>query len=459
MMVQAPEDMGEGSEIPTDTHHTPVVTQPSSLNLKRSKNQGGNKGKKLMFLYQVVRYLMRKVLDLEEAKTAQAKEITTLKKRVQKLEQKRKSRTSGLKRLRKVGTSMKVESLTKASLGDQEDASKQGRMIDSIDQDVEITLVDETQRRMNEEAMFGVNDLDGDEVIVDVTAGENVEQSAKVAKKGVSTTNLVTTTGEVVNTVAKPKAITTATTIAVSTRPKEKGIVMQEPSETQEERLARLKEEETNTALIESWDNTQAMMDANCELAARLQEEERGELSIKEKSSEKAKEGSSKRAGSNLEQGDAKRQRLEEENESVELNRCLEIVPEDDDDVTIEATPLYSKSLAIVDYKIYKERRKSYFKIIRVDGNSKNYLTFGKMFKKFNREYLEILWSIVKTRFKKTKPINEMDNLLLQTLKTMFEHQVEDNIWKYQRGTVKVLNWKLFDSCEVYCITTKNMVY
>nr|GEW30481.1 hypothetical protein [Tanacetum cinerariifolium] len=81
--------------------------------------------------------------------------------------------------------------------------------------------------------------------------------------------------------------------------------------------------------------------------------------------SEKAKEGSSKRKGSNLEQEDAKRQRLEEENESAELKRCLEIILEDDDDVTIEATPLYSKSPTIVDYKIYKEGKKSYFKIIR----------------------------------------------------------------------------------------------
>nr|GFA27744.1 hypothetical protein [Tanacetum cinerariifolium] len=33
----------------------------------------------------------------------------------------------------------------------------------------------------------------------------------------------------------------------------------------EEERLARLKEEETNIALIESWDNTQAIMDADYE--------------------------------------------------------------------------------------------------------------------------------------------------------------------------------------------------
>nr|GFA75559.1 hypothetical protein [Tanacetum cinerariifolium] len=102
----------------------------------------------------------------------------------------------------------------------------------------------------------------------------------------------------------------------------------------------------------------------------------------------------------------------------------LEIVPEDDDDdVTIEETPLSSKSPTIVDYKIYKEGKKSYFKIIRADGNSQNYLTFGKMFKNFNIEDLEVLWSIVKERFKKTKPVDAMDNPLFQTLKTMFEHK------------------------------------
>nr|GFC09081.1 hypothetical protein [Tanacetum cinerariifolium] len=57
-----------------------------------------------------------KVLDLEEAKTTQAKEIASLKKRVNKLEQKRKSRNSGLKRLRKVGSARKVKSSIEASL-------------------------------------------------------------------------------------------------------------------------------------------------------------------------------------------------------------------------------------------------------------------------------------------------------------------------------------------------------
>ncbi|GJT99569.1 hypothetical protein Tco_1109908 [Tanacetum coccineum] len=52
----------------------------------------------------------------------------------------------------------------------------------------------------------------------------------------------------------------------------------------EEERLARKKEEEANIALIESWDNTQAIMEADFELAQKLQTEEQGEITIEERS-------------------------------------------------------------------------------------------------------------------------------------------------------------------------------
>ncbi|GJX60971.1 hypothetical protein Tco_0292361 [Tanacetum coccineum] len=101
-----------------------------------------------------------------------------------------------------------------------------------------------------------------------------------------------------------------------------------------------------------------------------------------------------------LEQESSKKQKLEEDKEFEELKQCLEIIPDDGDDVTIDATPLSTKSPTIVDYKIYKEGNKSCFQIIRAD---------------------------VKARFKKTGPVNYMDNFLLLNLKTMFEHHVEDN--------------------------------
>ncbi|GKC00038.1 hypothetical protein Tco_0986174 [Tanacetum coccineum] len=59
--------------------------------------------------------------------------------------------------------------------------------------------------------------------------------------------------------------------------------------------------------------------------------------------------------------------KLEEDKESEELKQCLEIIPDDEDDVTIDATPLSTKYPTIVDYKIYKEGKKSYFQIIRAD--------------------------------------------------------------------------------------------
>ncbi|GKC67924.1 hypothetical protein Tco_1100522 [Tanacetum coccineum] len=113
--------------------------------------------------------LQTQVLDLEKAKDAQAKEIVDLKKRVQKLERKKKSRTTGLQRLRKVGESSRVESSEdKESLGDHEDASKQGRSIEDIDKDADVSLVDDTQGRSDNEEMFDTNDLHGDEVNVDM---------------------------------------------------------------------------------------------------------------------------------------------------------------------------------------------------------------------------------------------------------------------------------------------------
>ncbi|GKF25043.1 hypothetical protein Tco_0080937 [Tanacetum coccineum] len=108
---------------------------------------------------------------------------------------------------------------------------------------------------------------------------------------------------------------------------------------------------------------------------------------------------------------------------------------------------------------IYQEGKKSFFKIIRAGGKNQMYLTFSKMLKNFDREDLEVLWRIVKARFKKTKPMNYMDTFLHLNWMTMFEHHVEDSIWKNQQGLIKVMNWKHFDSCEVHCVIVQSIPY
>nr|GEY17839.1 hypothetical protein [Tanacetum cinerariifolium] len=153
----------------------------------------------------------------------------------------------------------------------------------------------------------------------------------------------------------------------------------------------------------------EATIDADRKLAEQIQAQEREQLSIKERSKLLAEliksRRNSKRAGQELEKESAKKQKLAGQeqakvanDDTKELKICLKIVHEDDDDVAIKATSISSKLPTIVGYKIYKEGKKSYFKIIRADGNSQNYLTFGTMFKNFNREDLKVLKSIVKER-------------------------------------------------------------
>nr|GFD15213.1 hypothetical protein [Tanacetum cinerariifolium] len=81
----------------------------------------------------------------------------------------------------------------------------------------------------------------------------------------------------------------------------------------------------------------EVVINLEAQLQAELEEEER----IARQKEEEANIA--------LEQEDAKRQRIEEENECAKLKRCLEIVPDDEDDVEIEATPLSSKSPTNVD--------------------------------------------------------------------------------------------------------------
>ncbi|GJT62364.1 putative ribonuclease H-like domain-containing protein [Tanacetum coccineum] len=174
LMVQAQKEMGEGSANHIDPYHTPTITQPStSQSQKKQPRRKQRKDTKVSqpsgpieHMADETENVKSKVLDLETSKTTHALEIESLKGRVKKLEKKQRLRTHKLRRLYKVGLSSKViSSDDKASLGDQEDASKQGRKILDIDTDEDITL-DSTHFDIDPD-MFEVHDLHGDEVFVE----------------------------------------------------------------------------------------------------------------------------------------------------------------------------------------------------------------------------------------------------------------------------------------------------
>ncbi|GKD19606.1 hypothetical protein Tco_1208764, partial [Tanacetum coccineum] len=279
--------------------------------------------------------LQQRVLDLENIKTAQAHEITSLKRRVKKLERKKKSRTHGLKRLYKVGLSARIDSLDdEASLGDQEDASKQGRKI---------------------------HDLDGNEVFVetkDPVVNVATTTKLKSAKAKAVTIAATTTTTDVTRPKAKGLVIQEqeqASTSITSSKDKGKGIMVEEPLKmkkkdqvlfdeqeaiglqaqfNEEERIAREKEE-VNTALIaqcndiqdkkpkdlktKSFANVQELFDKAMKMVNTFVDMDTklvGGSKVREEGSKTREESSSKRAGDELEQEPSKKQKMEDDKET-----------------------------------------------------------------------------------------------------------------------------------------------
>nr|GEW01319.1 hypothetical protein [Tanacetum cinerariifolium] len=108
-----------------------------------------------------------------------------------------------------------------------------------------------------------------------------------------------------------------------------------------------------------------------------------------------------KRFEFNLQQESSKKQKLDEQTEEEveaqadtdqeveEMELYMRIVP--DEEITIDAIPLATKPLVIVEYKIVKEGKISTYHIIRADGSTKRYTSMINLLDNINREDLETL--------------------------------------------------------------------
>nr|GEX45043.1 hypothetical protein [Tanacetum cinerariifolium] len=348
--------------------------------------------------------LMR-IIAVEKTKTTQALEITSLKRRVKKLKKKQRSRTHKLKRLYKVGLTARVDSSKdNQSLG--KDVSKQGKKIHDIDAYEDITLVND----QDDAEMFDVNDLHGEEVFVekevaDKEVNDDVQNVVKEVAEDINTGKLIVDATQV-NVAGEVNAASITTTVSVD---KGKALMIKEPVKPKKKDQVRLDEE---VAL---------------KLQAEFDEEEQRLARESAQKEQELVEGSLKRAGEELTQESAKKQKVDDSKETTELKELIKIIP-DEEEVAVNAIPLVVKCPKIVDWKIHKEGKKSYYQIIRADGSSKMYLVFNRMLKEFDREDLEDLYSLVKAKYGSTKPLEDLDLLLWGDLKTMFEPHVKDQV-------------------------------
>nr|GEV44520.1 hypothetical protein [Tanacetum cinerariifolium] len=333
----------------------------------------------------------------------------------------------------KVGTSQRIELLDDTIM---EDVSNQGRMIDELDKDEGAVLMNEKEETEEVKDITGDAQVEGRHVeiyqidmdhaakLLSMQEDEpEIQEAVEVVTTAKLITKVIAAVSETVNaapvvptvtTVVVPTITTASVKVAVPFTRRRRGVVIRDPKE--------------------------------------------------ESSAKTPTETKSKDKGKGIMVEEPKPLKKKQQ---VELDEAaqqhLKIVSDEDDDVYTEDTP-FSRKVPAVDYQIVHFNNKPHYKIIHADGTYQLYMSFITLLKKFDREDLESLWSMVKERFSTSKPNNFSDDFLLITFKAMFGRpDGQDQVWMNQRsvhGQAKVKTWKLLESCGVHIValTTTRLI-
>ncbi|GJV94984.1 hypothetical protein Tco_1546561 [Tanacetum coccineum] len=166
--------------------------------------------------------------------------------------------------------------------------------------------------------------------------------------------------------------------------------------------------------------------------------------------------GSSKRdAEVELDQESSKKQKTNKASGSVQEQpeeEETELPQEDLQQILVEE--VYVEALqvkyAIVDWEVYSEDIRRYWRIIRVGNHIEAYHIFDVMLKIFVRDDMVKLWNLVKERFSIIEPTDDKEKELWVELKRLFEPDCDDTLWKLQRYMHDPLVWRLYDTCGVH---------
>nr|GEZ61546.1 hypothetical protein [Tanacetum cinerariifolium] len=405
----------------------------------------------------------RRVEHLEHDKVAQDLEITKLKTRVKKLERANRVKTLKLRRLKKGRMIAELDRDEGIALMDDEGTEKKG-------EDAQVAGDEQVKGRQAE--IYQIN-MDHAVKVLSMQEDEpEVQEAVEVVTTAKLITEVVAAVSESVSaasaTIAAAKITATPVRVAAASTRRRKGVVIRDPKEESTAKIPdETKSKDKGKGIIVEEPKPmkkKQQVEMDEEYARKLHEELNQDIDwdvaidhVKQKAKEdpldyfkgmsyddihlifeakfnsniefllKSKEQIEEEENKALESIDetpaqkaAKRRKLNEEVEHVEdLKHHLEIVPNKDDDVYTEATPL-ARKVPVVDYQIIQLNNKPRYKIIRADGTHQLYVSFIILLKYFDREDLESLWSIVKERFSTSKPNNYSDDYLLTTLRAMF---------------------------------------
>nr|GEX68262.1 hypothetical protein [Tanacetum cinerariifolium] len=330
----------------------PNQPPPTSQDIPSTSQDAGISMELLQNLLDTCTTLTRRVKHLEHDKIAQALEITKLKQRVKNLERKNKLKASKLRRLKK------------------------RRVIANMDADKDVTLKDVATIAKD------VHDAEIEESLDDVDLEPaELQEVVKVVTTAKLITEVVTAASGVV--IKDPEETATPSTIIHSeAKSKDKGkwILVEEPKPLKKQ--AQIEQDEAYAReyqALKRKPQTKAQARKNMMIYLRnvagfkmdyfkgmtyddirpiFEKYFNSNVAFLQKTKEQMEEKDSralKRLSETQVEKAAKNKKLDEE--VAELKRHLQIVPNDEDDVYTETTPL-ARKVPVVDYEIYTENNK-----------------------------------------------------------------------------------------------------
>ncbi|GJV88444.1 hypothetical protein Tco_1532382 [Tanacetum coccineum] len=417
MLIQPQAVEGEGSGQPTKPQHTPTTASPSNIEpipiiassshpKKTHKHRKTKRKATKISQSSGPTTLVADETVHEEREYGTRRQDTILGDKPVQTRFERLSKQSNDPPLSRVNTLGSVEDRLKimelmeicTKLSDREDASKQGRNIAESDQDEEISFVQQDAETQGEKLKERSKEKRvSSETALRPTRGVTIQEYSESRTRQSLPPPQHDLKDKGKDKMIKPGNLSKKKDQIKLDEEMTKRLAEELEAELEEEeKLAKQREEEDN---LISWDNTQAMIEADYELAQRLQAEEQGETNYFEEI-QMLFDNAMKWIDLFVPM----------DSEVVEGSKSQaegKIVPRDDEAINVES--LATKYL-IVDWKTHiLTEDKMYYEIIRADGSTKFYKIFTAMLDDFDRQDVLDLYRLVKERFETTIHVLLMD--------------------------------------------------
>nr|GEW08066.1 hypothetical protein [Tanacetum cinerariifolium] len=420
-----------------DIELTDHVPPPHDSPFSRGHTPGSDKGSMtLKELTDLCTTLLQKVFDLENVKTAQAKEIASLKKGITKLEQRQSSRFLGFHPFRAGASKRNSLGRRKMIVEDKGNGEKEGNTAETVSTarpDISAARP-EVSTAEPKTPPITTTLFDDEDVTIANTLVKMTNQKAK--KKGIAFKDA--------DDPARPiRSITTFQPLP-TIDPKDKGKgILQEPElvkKTKKKDQDQIERDVEVALKIQAHLNEEAMIERERQeeaSKAALAEmfEERSKL-LAEFFERRKKQLAKERVEAIRSKPPTKTQLrnlmmtyLKHTDSDKEHRKCLKVVPDDDKAIDYETLDVKSPIVDCESQVLGTNEAGDVhvYKLTRLDGSYKHFLTFSRILEVLDRQDMLDLHKIIMERFPSNDP-KGYDLILWGDLKTLVESSEDDEI-------------------------------